>query len=128
MFPNISFEHEQVHSLVVAGYMQQCRFCRIGLSIFPIISSCGLAIWHYSASFMVSISSVYPYLDVEKLFQLPFFTLQVMNRKLAATNIAENQATDGKESLQKPEAIGEENDVVENSVAWGFQGLCEIKF
>jgi len=51
-----------------------------------------------------------------------------MNRKLAATNIAENQATDGKESLQKPEAIGEENDVVENSVAWGFQGLCEIKF
>jgi len=98
MFPNISFEHVQVHSLVAAGYMQQWRFW-IGLSIFPITSSCGLAIWHYSARFMVSISSVYPYLDVEKLFQLPFFTLQVMNRKLAATNIAENQATDGKQSL-----------------------------
>ena len=41
-----------------------------------------------------------------------------MNRKLAATNIAENQATDGKESLQKPKAIGEQNAnaVVENSV------------
>jgi hypothetical protein len=44
-------------------------------------------------------SVVFPYLDVEKLFQLPFFTLQVMNRKLAATNIAENQATDGKQSV-----------------------------
>ncbi|XP_066365986.1 YTH domain-containing protein ECT3-like isoform X4 [Miscanthus floridulus] len=42
--------------------------------------------------------------------------VEVMNRKLAATNIAENQATDGKESLQKPEAIGEQNAVVDNSV------------
>jgi hypothetical protein len=74
---------------------------------------------------MVSISSVYPYLDVDKLFQLPFFTLQVMNRKLAATNIAENQTTDGKQSLQKPEAIGEQNAVVENGVeAVAVNGLA----
>lgn len=37
-----------------------------------------------------------------------------MNKKLVATNNAENQASDGKQSLQKPEAIGEQNAVVEN--------------
>jgi len=40
-------------------------------------------------------------------FNCYFSTLQVMNGKLVATNNAENQATDRKQSVQKPEAIAE---------------------
>lgn len=45
-----------------------------------------------------------------------------MNRKMLATNNAENEATDGKQSL--PEAIGEQNAVVENgAVAVAANGV-----
>jgi len=40
-------------------------------------------------------------------FNCHFFTLHVMNGKLVATNNAKNQATDGKQNVQKPEAIAE---------------------
>jgi YTH domain-containing family protein len=41
-----------------------------------------------------------------------FSALQVMNRKLLTTNNAENEATDGKQCLQKPEDV--KNAEVEN--------------
>lgn len=47
-----------------------------------------------------------------------------MNRKLVATNNVGNQATDGKQSLQKPDATGEQNAVVEyGAVAVASNGV-----
>lgn len=46
-----------------------------------------------------------------------------MNRKLLATNNTENEATDGKQSLQKSEAVGEQNVVKNGAVAVAANGV-----
>nr|TKV90900.1 hypothetical protein SEVIR_9G058700v2 [Setaria viridis] len=48
---------------------------------------------------------------------------KVVNRKLLATNNTENEATDGKQSLKKSEAVGEQNVVKNGAVAVAANGV-----
>jgi hypothetical protein len=55
------------------------------------------------------------------------FFAQVMNRKVLTTNNAENEATDGKQSLQKFEVVGEQNVVKNCAVAVTANGVPPIE-
>ncbi|KAL6636774.1 hypothetical protein ACP70R_024346 [Stipagrostis hirtigluma subsp. patula] len=52
---------------------------------------------------------------------------KIMNEKLVTTNTTDNEVIDGKQTLQKPEIIGEQNSVVENgAVVVAVNGVAPI--
>lgn len=64
----------------------------------------------------------------EKKLRRQYPVEKAMNRKLLATNNAENEATGGKHSLQKPDVVGEQKAVVENgAVAVAANGAAPME-
>jgi hypothetical protein len=54
---------------------------------------------------------------MKDLPEQPLLILQITNGKLLATSNTENQDVDGKQGVQELAVLGEQNAVVENSVA-----------